>query len=694
MNIYFNTPHALWLILLAAVLSAAYTWLFYRSDRKKSHFTSFWLFLLSAIRFVAVFILALLLLKPGIERIQQIEEKPIVVFVQDASSSVHEGLDSIQYAAGIAQTLREFSKEFIVHSYSVGDDLQEQSIDSLAFNQKSSNLSLVAEEIPYLFDGRNVAAVVFSSDGIYNQGNNPDFSFANFPFPLFTMGLGDPVEYPDIRINRLIANRMAFVDNEFPVDIELKGIHLPAHNFKIDVFVNGVKNTDLLYANTESHIVDVLHIKLKATEPGIAKLLVQVSALDDEKNIANNSASVLIEVMDKKQKVLLLANAPHPDITALRQSLESGKQVEVEVAIAGQPIPELADFNLIIMHQLPSATESMTAVLQTILKLQLPVLFITGTQTDLQKLNSSGFGALYALSTPTSEDAQAVINPDFSLFVPEQELSRQAAQWPPLTVPFSRLLKSPGQTILMYQKIKSVPTEVPLVAFYTQANQKMGLIGGEGIWRWKLYNYQQEDNHHAFEYLLNQMVQYLALKIQKERLKVNYNSIYQEGESIIFSAEVYNPSYELITTPELRLNLQNKQGKQFDYVFGLEQGNYMLDAGSMPEGNYTFIASTQLDGVELRKSGAFAVNKRAVETLDLRANHELLRKMAEDNQGKFYLPSNLSQLQQDILELKDSSRVIREEKTKTDFIAQFLILALLILLFGIEWFARKYHGAY
>ena len=48
----------------------------------------------------------------------------------------------------------------------------------------------------------------------------------------------------------------------------------------------------------------------------------------------------------------------------------------------------LSGYNLVILHQLPSATNSATDLLSGILKAGIPVLFIVGGQTDIQKLNN------------------------------------------------------------------------------------------------------------------------------------------------------------------------------------------------------------------------------------------------------------------------------------------------------------------
>lgn len=698
MNIYFNTSDSYWLLLLIILISAVYTWLFYRSDRQKSHFSTAWLLILSSLRFIAVFIIGFLLIKPGLEFIEQIEDKPIAILVQDNSQSIESGFASqearLKYESDYQKIKAEISRDYLVHEFSVAQQLKELSQDSVSFDKKSSNLALVAEKIPYLFDGRNVAAVIFATDGIYNQGNNPAYQFAGFPFPLYTIGLGDPTIYPDIQVSRLITNRLAFAGNEFPLEVEIKGKAVPAGKYQVAVQMNGEQQNIYTFSPENEDFLHQVKFSLVAGSPGIVEVKVLVSGIDGEKNIQNNEATVLVEVLDKKQRVLIVANSPHPDITAMKEALEAGRQVEVEVKMASAAVADLSSYNLIVYHQLPSVSNGIPALLQETFRLHLPALFVVGVQTDLQKLNKAGYGNLYALSNPMSEFAQGYLAGDFSLFTPEESLGPQVAQWPPLTVPFSRLNKLPEQSVLFYQKIKSVSTTIPLIALYAFPEQKIGIISGEGLWRWNLTNYQLEENHHSFQYLMNQLVQYLALKIQKERLKIDFRPVCQEDEPILFNAELYNPSYEKIVTPEIKLSIQNDKNEEFDYVFGVKDDAYFLDAGSLPQGKYTFKATAVVDGSELMKSGSFSIARKELETLNLQADHDLLKRLSDEHSGKFYLPKNLTQLAEDLDNLKEKSVVIREEKTKKDFIELKFVLLLLMLLFGVEWFARKYHGAY
>lgn len=697
-SIYFSVSDYGWWIGLIILLSAAYSWLFYQSDRKKKNFSTVWLYTLMALRFLTVLMILVLLLKPGLELVKKTEEKPVLIFVQDRSESIALGFDSLASLLNYESTkdaiLDELREDFVVYTMNLGSEIEQAQRDSTEYGSLSSNLSLVAEQLPYLYDGEQVAAVVFATDGIHNQGNQPEFAFDQFHFPLYTIGLGNPKVYPDLKINRLLANQYAFSGNTFPLRAEISAREVPPGTYRLSLYSNSElleeKNVEL-NSPQDSKFVD---FEVLAASPGLQKLKVEIQSLEEEKNKLNNLAQVIVEVLHKKQKVLLLAHSPHPDLSAMKQALESADQIEVDLKMKDQIPQDFSSYNLIILHQLPSQSDGIPAVLSAVNQLELPMILVLGQQSDLTKINQLGFGVLYAGTGQEKENAQVLLNEDFSLFQLDKKDFSTYSAYPPLSIPFPRLNKLPNQQVLYFARIKNVPTTYPLFAFYTAAERKLGIIGGEGIWQWRLYEYRNNGSHQVFNAMLNQMVQYMAVKLQKERLRVDIRTLYEEGESLLFRAELYNPAFEQVIGPDVSIVFTDDEGREYDYLFGQKDGNYFLNAGQLPAGNYSYRAEASLSNETLSKAGRFSILEKDLETADLHANHALLKQLSSENKGQFYLPSEFDKLTNELISNRKGKIILREEKSKTDLIELSTILFLLLLLFGFEWFSRKYHGAY
>ncbi|MGC8141412.1 hypothetical protein ACP3W2_28825, partial [Salmonella enterica] len=56
-----------------------------------------------------------------------------------------------------------------------------------------TNISKALSTIARQYYKKNVGAVVLLSDGIVNQGVNPELIVENYPFPIYSVTLGDTV---------------------------------------------------------------------------------------------------------------------------------------------------------------------------------------------------------------------------------------------------------------------------------------------------------------------------------------------------------------------------------------------------------------------------------------------------------------------------------------------------------------------
>ena len=114
----------------------------------------------------------------------------------------------------------------------------------------------------------------------------------------------------------------------------------------------------------------------------------------------------------------------------------------------------------------------------------------------------------------------------------------------------------------------------------------------------------------------------------------------------------------------------------------------------MEQGIYKWTASTDFQNTHYEKSGTFLVREVKLEVLNSQANHRLLMNIAENSGGEFYLPRALDELKKDIDARNDLVTVVYQEKSFDDLIDYKLLFFLIILLLSVEWFIRKFHGAY
>lgn len=690
------TSYPVWfliLCILAGVLASAL--LYYKN--KKNEFSPFILKVLAILRGVLVALIAFLLLSPFVRTINRHKEKPIILLAVDNSASIAIGKDSAYYKREFVQEIIQFSKslegKFEIQPITFGEKV---SFGNKEFNfkEKLSNMSSLFSEIKDRFSNRNVAALVIASDGIYNDGTDPLYASDDAPFTIYSVALGDTSQNKDVYINRVNYNQIAFLGNDFPIEINLAAYKCAGNSVKLSI-TSG--NQSLFSENTQVLTDDfskTFSARLSAGKTGIQRYRIAVSTISGEVSTLNNVQDIFVEVLDSKQKVLLLHSAPHPDIAALKQAIEGNKNYSVETSLLKEFNGSLNQYNLVVLHQIPSLSDVGFAVTNQIKNLSVPVLYILGSQSNIAAYNSLMAGLLITVGSQSFNEATAAVAPDFNYFALTPEIQRMVTEFPPLSVPFGQYKTGTAASALFYQKVGNIATKMPLIVFNQGVDRKSATIVGEGIWRWRLVDYAKNGNQLAFNDLFSRVVQYLSVKEDKSKFRIIMNNHFYENESIHIDAELYNDSYMLVNEPEVTIQITNSEKKNFPFTFSRSSQSYFLDAGSLPAGDYSYKASTNFGGKKLEKSGMFTVIALNAEWTNMVADHGLLNNMVVRHNGEMVYPKQLNELIEKIRTREDFKTISYSQKKFTELVSFFPLLILLILLLGVEWFVRKRSGSY
>jgi len=87
------------------------------------------------------------------------------------------------------------------------------------------------------------------------------------------------------------------------------------------------------------------------------------------------------------------------------------------------------------------------------------------------------------------------------------------------------------------------------------------------------------------------------------------------------------------------------------------------------------------------------VTELQIESINLTANHSVLRKLSKNSGGEFYLPQELDKLKESLLD-REPQGVIYTSESFLPIINLKWPFFLLLALLSVEWFIRKYNGAY
>jgi hypothetical protein len=652
---------------------------------------------MAVIRFCTVTVIAFLLLSPLVKSVYRYVEKPIIIIAQDNSKSILINKDSSfyknQYPEKLNKIIDGLKSKYEVKTYYFGDKVTDKL--KSAFNDKVSDISAFFDEFQTRYTNRNVGALVLATDGIYNKGKNPFYASDFATFPIYTLALGDTTIYKDLIISKINYNHIVYLGNKFPVEIIVTANKCKGSNTKLTV----LKGNEIVFAKnldfTTASSTQTVFLEIEAKQSGIQQYRVILSPIKDEITLANNEQIFFVEVLDQRQKILILANSPNPDIAAIKESLEKNDNYDVESYIADDYTKPLPGFNLVILHQLPSLTNFASKILESLKKLEIPVIYILGAQSNYNIFNGLNAGMSIAVNTKSSiNEALPIINNDFPLFTLNEDARRFSDDLPPLNVAFGSYKTSNSANVLFYQKIGFVATKQPLVIFNHVDNLKTCVIAGEGIWRWKFTDYLQHKNHDIFNELIGKFVQYLAVTDDKSFFRVKGSNTYYENENVEIDAELYNDSYELINEPEVSFTIYNKENKEYPFVFSKTSNAYHLNAGIFPIGEYRYKAKVKAGDKIYTKTGIFNVHALNLESLCTTADHKLLYNISRKHDGKMFYPNQLDELLKAINSRNDIKSVSFTQNRFNEMVNLLWVFILILILLSVEWFLRKWSGNY
>ena len=96
-------------------------------------------------------------------------------------------------------------------------------------------------------------------------------------------------------------------------------------------------------------------------------------------------------------------------------------------------------------------------------------------------------------------------------------------------------------------------------------------MGRRGALKWRLFEYAEKESHHLFDDLVQQCVQFLAVKEDKSFFRLKIPKKIYENESLSISAQLYDANYELYNAPEVRLALKiHKVLNTFTYLIRIQ----------------------------------------------------------------------------------------------------------------------------
>ena len=639
--------------------------------------------ILATLRFITLFSLILLIVNPKFDNNVIKDLKPTLVVAVDNSESIkYLNKDSLSRLA-IESILgnSELSEKYNIKIYSFGKKLNQNK--SLNFNEKQTNITKAIQDIESIYESQ-IAPIVLISDGNQTIGTNYGYASKAFKQAVFPLTLGDSLFNADLKIQQINVNKYAYLNNKFPVEIfcSYSGNKTLSTELTISSDNNIIHKERLEFSpEVSSRIITPL---IKTTKVGQQAYQVYLKPIKNEKNKVNNLKYISVETIDELSKVALISTMSHPDIGALKTSIETNEHRLVDLLKPEEFIMSKESYGLVVLYQ---PNTEFKEVFERTKKMNNNTFIIGGISTQWRFLNEiqSDF---YQEVTGQNESFNGNTNLDYMNF---NITDYSFISHPPLTTEFGQVSINTQYETLLYKSINGILTNEPLWFTYENNASRNSVLLAENLWKWRMYSFQQNLNFVTFDSFIAKVIQYLDVKNLDNRLILDYQSIYDGGQKLEISAQYFNKNYELDSNADIGITFQNNEtGRQVEFPMITDSYSYKLDLSVLDAGSYSF--EVKVNKGSHRKSGTIEILKFNIEQQFLNADIDQLRQLSENTNTTIYFDTQVSQL---IEQLISENRFYSIQKISKKSVYLVDITFLLFLLFSslaTEWLIRKYNG--
>jgi hypothetical protein len=676
--------------------------------------------ILSGLRSLSMVLLLFLLFEPVLRFISRTNQPPsVVVMIDNSQSMVIHG--SIEEHRKLAEKIAERKlldgiSESVEQKYYLFDagmkEQKGQIVDSLLFHGEQTNINEALEKLKENIQKTNLQAIFLVSDGNYTSGKNPVHEAEAMGIPIYAIGVGDTSEQKDILVQKVSSNAIVYAESRVPVDVTVASSGI--ENQTVDVTISDGKVTlsrEMLNINRQTRTYPV-RFYVEPKQEGVNKYTVRVSGIPGEITEKNNYSTFFMKVLKRKLNIIIVAGAPSPDLSAVRQIIESDQHYSVksyvqkrqgefyEGTIRGPQVDSADCFVFIGFPTSATGTETVPFLKEIIDRKRIPIIFINQRTVDYSKLQPllpllpfSWAGApsnemLVAPSIPESKKNHPLLMLDGTL---------NTESWlklPPLYKSTITARLKPESELLVSSRFQNIPLEEPLIAIRNVNGQKSLGIAGYGVWRWRLLTQGTRETEKVFTQFLSGAIQWLTTTDSRDAVRIRTTKeIFTTSEAVEFSGEAYDERYVTVDDAEFTVEVQRGDEKIRTELKNIGNGRYEGSITGMPEGDYRFTGKAVSHGRILgESSGRFTIGEENVEFLATRMNKNLLEQISYRSGGA-YFPINETEKLVGIINKNVTFNAREISETSETELWNWKYLGLIVIcLLALEWFLRKRNG--
>ncbi|MEX0820809.1 MAG: hypothetical protein WD021_01580 [Rhodothermales bacterium] len=741
---------AAWLFAAAVVVLAVGLVLIYRSTERyasrRDRAISF------SLRSLVLLLLCLPLLEPILVMPDVVPDENFVAVLVDASQSMNvpdgrDGITRSEEAAsilydGTGAVLPDLEEVFKVRAYAFGDDAHRvDSIGSVPADRHGTNLSTALNRVLADFRGLPLAGVVLLTDGADNSTDVPLNSaeaLRERDVPLHVIGLGSGESAGERELLEALVSRGVEETTGAEIDVKIRSWREEPEPVSVDLYEGDELVHTERYALKGDGRIDQYTFSYEPEGTGAREYSIRLEAAVDERNVENNSTTVLIDPRQDTLRVLYIEGHPRREFKFVKRALDDDTVVQFTSILrtgsgkfyrqgirhpdelaGGFPTSEeeLFGFHAVLFGDVEAShfTLEQLSMIERFVRLRgggfgmlggrlsfaegaywdnpiadlLPVALDPSRSTVIPPV----FGEEGA---PPEEQGFAVVPTAAGLESPILRLSvdpvRNRRQWtemPGLTsINYLGAVK-PGASVLAEKPDDEFGASEPVLVVQRYGKGRSAALATASTWRWQMLLEADDQRHERF---WRQFVRWLAASAP-DRVDVDLgNDRFAPGEEIDVTVQVFDDRYLPVTDAAVGGTFTDPLGAEADVEFRPDlgmAGSYSATLLPSVEGVYTLDSWAVAGGDSLpARRTSMLVRPSGKEYFDAVLKRSSLEQLADVAGGVYYEPEDTGMLASNLRNRRTSTSVYTVEYL---WDMPFLFGLALVLL-SVEWIWRRRKG--
>ncbi len=549
--------------------------------------------------------------------------------------------------------------------------------------------------------------------------------------PVYAVGMGAEQFERDIALRRATAPRRVLAGSSVAVDVTVGQSGFGGSRAELVV-----EDAEQILATREFELprdgdVTTVRMHFTAEEPGPRRLRFRIAARDGEAVIANNELERLVVVENARPRVLYFEGEPRFEVKFLRRAVAEDDNVRLVVLqrtadekfyaidvdpeddlAAGFPATraELFRYDGLILGSVEASffTHDQLSMIAEFVGRRGGGLLVLGGRRSLAEGGYAGTPLAEALPVVLDPgragDAPAVapevrVRPTaFGLTHPVTQLAPEAEaserRWrslPALTTVNPLVELKPAASVLLEGEAEGFDEPVVVLAYQRYGRGRALALPVQDTWLWQMHaDVSVEDETH--ETFWRQLLRWLVADVPEHVTLTAGADRVETGSSVELAAEVADSGYLRLNGADVSARIVAPDGSES--VVPLEwsverDGEYQTSFLPDQDGLYEVHVQAERAGAPIGSDVAWVqAGDLNSELRDAEMQASVLRRVAEETGGRFYTPSTVGTLPEDV-SFTESGTTVREERDLWDM--PILLLALLSLI-GAEWVYRRRRG--